>query len=155
LNGSTQSSFITCWDEVAGTGTPIIDMGGSGQSLQMRSYSGGIELINKSGDDPVSLDFISGHAKLASSVTAGDIVIRGFCRVTDNSDGAIITQEHTGATNQDLDFITTTTYLIHESMPHLGQWKRLLVGWGSFTTTNPPGLSVERKIFIAELMSGK
>jgi len=90
LAGSEQVDFIACVSGVAGTGTPIIDMGGSGRGLGMRNYAGGIEIQNLSGVEDISLDFTSGHAKIASTVTNGTIVIRGSCRVTDESTGTSI-----------------------------------------------------------------
>ena len=82
--------FLNCWSGVVGTGTPTIDMGGSGSSLGMRNYNGGIQLINKSGAENVSLDINSGHVKLSSSITNGDIVIRGIGKITDDSIGATV-----------------------------------------------------------------
>lgn len=90
LTGTEQVDFANCMSGVAGVGTPIIDMGGSGRGLGVRGYSGGIEIINLSGAENISLDFVSGHAILASTVTNGTIVIRGSCRVTDSSTGTTI-----------------------------------------------------------------
>ena len=45
--GGTQADFIRCYSGVAGGGatqTPVIDMGGSGTSLVIRDYQGGITL---------------------------------------------------------------------------------------------------------------
>lgn len=85
LGGGAQASIIDCYSNVAGSATPSIDMGGSGQSLILRGYSGGIEFTNKTGVDPISVDMESGHAKVASSCTAGVINIRGVCKITDAS----------------------------------------------------------------------
>lgn len=79
--------FINCHSHVAGTGTPIIDcIDMPNLDLQIRDYSGGIELQNISDSgSAVSIDLNSGHVILDSSVIAGDIVIRGVGIVTDNS----------------------------------------------------------------------
>lgn len=82
--------FINCVSAVPGSGTPVIDMGGSGRGLGVRAYAGGIKLINKTGSEPVSIDFISGQLKLASTVTDGEIVVRGA--------GWISEPYHTGTT---------------------------------------------------------
>lgn len=88
LGGSADSHFVDCKSGVPGTDTPIIDMGGSGNSLGIRGYHGGIKLINKSGADKVSIDMDSGHIILADTITNGDIVLRGTAHKTDNSVGA-------------------------------------------------------------------
>jgi hypothetical protein len=90
--------FLNCWSGVAGgLGHPVVDMGGSGRDFNLRQYNGGIGIINLTGsDDKASLDFVSGHAKIYSSVTAGEIVIRGSCKVTDESTGvADVNYDHT------------------------------------------------------------
>ncbi len=90
LAGSTGNTvnILDSRSSVAGTGTPTIDFGGSGHNLSVRGYSGGLTLTNKTGaSDSVSMDFVSGHAKLESSCTAGDVVIRGIVKITDNSAG--------------------------------------------------------------------
>ena len=69
---------------VPGGGIPIIDMGGDGIALGVRGYNGGLELINKSGAESVTLDYVAGQLKLAASVTSGDIVVRGNCRITED-----------------------------------------------------------------------
>ncbi len=88
LGGGGDCHFVDCVSGVPGTDTSTIDMGGSGQSLGVRGYNGGIRLINKSGVDNVSLDMSSGNVILDSTVTNGDIVIRGIATLTDNSVGA-------------------------------------------------------------------
>jgi hypothetical protein len=99
LGGSSAAYFLDCWSGVPGTGTPEIDMGGSGQALNIRNYNGGIELSNKSGTDNVSIDLNSGHVVLASDVTNGTILIRGVGKVTDNSVGATVIDETVNVTN--------------------------------------------------------
>ena len=85
LGGSNEAHFLDCWSGVAETSTPVIDMGGSGQELSLRNYYGGIKLINKSGNDNVSIDLSSGNVILASTVTAGTIVVRGIGKLVDES----------------------------------------------------------------------
>ena len=90
IGGGTLSSIVNCYSGFAGGGpddTAIVDMGGSGQPLVMRGYKGGIKLINKTGTDKVSIDMESGQLVVDSTVTTGDIVVRGICKVTDNSTG--------------------------------------------------------------------
>jgi hypothetical protein len=92
LNGDTMTlggnaTLLDCWSGVPGIATPTIDMGGSGHTLGIRGYSGGIKITNKSGSDSVSIDMISGQCVLDSTVSAGTIVIRGVCVLTNNSTG--------------------------------------------------------------------
>jgi len=90
----TSAHFLNCWSGVPGLGTPTIDMGGSGTALALRNYNGGIKLINKNGSEKVSIDLNSGQVILDSTVTNGDIVIRGIGKLTDNSVGANVISEN-------------------------------------------------------------
>jgi hypothetical protein len=63
-------------------------MGGTGQSLGMRNYNGGIKLTNKIGTDAVSIDMGSGQVVVDSTVTNTDnFFVRGVARLIDNSTG--------------------------------------------------------------------
>lgn len=91
LGGAADAHFLDCWSGVPGVATPVIDMGGTGQGLALRNYNGGIKIANKTGaSDKISIDLNSGHVILDSTVTAGEIVIRGVGHVTDNSVGATV-----------------------------------------------------------------
>lgn len=105
LGGSAVAHFLNCYSGVPGESTPIVDMGGSGQSLAFRNYNGGIKLINKTGVESVSLDLNSGQAILDNTVTNGVIVCRGVGKLIDiNGDhipsgtwnGVTIVNETTG-----------------------------------------------------------
>lgn len=87
LGGSSPAAFINCYDSLAGTGVPIVDMGGSGQELIVRNYNGAIQINNKTGADDASIDVDSGRVILDSTVTAGDIIVRGVGTLVDNSGG--------------------------------------------------------------------
>lgn len=90
LTGSEHVHLIDCRSGVPGTGTPVINMGGSGRGLGVRAYSGGIKLINKTGSENVSLDFSSGQAIVDSSVTVGDVLIRGSVFVANNAPPGVV-----------------------------------------------------------------
>lgn len=82
LDGNSQATFNDCISVVAGNATPTIDFEGSGQSLVMRNYAGGIELRNRSGDEPVSIDLTSGQIVLAADFLGGsDIRLAGSGRI--------------------------------------------------------------------------
>ena len=89
LSGVSDLHAINCHSGIIGTGTPTIDMTAGG-GLAMRHYTGGIKLINKSGPESVSLDINTGQVQLDSTVTNGEIVIRGNAFLTDNSNGATV-----------------------------------------------------------------
>ncbi len=100
-NGAT-ALFLHCYSGVAGDDTPTIDLGGSGQSLGLRNYNGGIKLINRTGTDGISLDINSGQVIIDSTCTAGDIHTRGVFKFTDNSGiGCSVYREGKGITLQD------------------------------------------------------
>ena len=63
-------------------------MGGSGNSLGLRDYNGGIKIINKTGPESASIDLASGQVKIdLATCTAGKIVIRGTGKVINADTG--------------------------------------------------------------------
>ena len=101
LGATSIANFLDCFSGTPGLGTPIIDMNGSGSSLAMRGYSGGIEVINKTGPESVTIDLNSGQVILANTVTQGVIAIRGVGALTDGSTGTTIVNTD-GLLNQPL-----------------------------------------------------
>lgn len=88
LGGAAQAMIMNCFSGIAGADlTPTLDMGGSGQSLAIRGYSGGIKIANRTGTDGVSIDVLSGQIIIDSTVTAGELTVRGHAKLTDNSTG--------------------------------------------------------------------
>jgi hypothetical protein len=98
LGGGVKADFITCRSGVPGQATPTIDLGGSGQSMTMRGYHGGIKLVNKTGTDQMSLDLDSGQVILGSTITAGEIVVRGVGKLIDENGDHIQSGPWNGAT---------------------------------------------------------
>jgi hypothetical protein len=92
LGGSGQTSIINCYSKVAGAATPYLDLT-SGSSVVMREWIGGIELRNKVGADPISIDMSSGQVIIDSSCTGGTVLVRGSGKVTDNSVGTIVVDD--------------------------------------------------------------
>jgi hypothetical protein len=92
LSQATTYTLQTCHSEIAGSGSPTIDFGAAvgNMSLNMRRYSGGVEVQNMgvTGTDTMSLE---GHGALTinANCTGGTIVLRGLFTVTDNSGGAV------------------------------------------------------------------
>lgn len=84
--------WIMCHSRVAGSGAPGVDVGTAigDTSLNMRRYSGGIELSNMgdTGTDKMSLEG-TGQLILGASCSGGSISIRGAFTVTDNASGVV------------------------------------------------------------------
>lgn len=113
LGGNAQASILDCWSNVAGGGGgqfARVDMGGSGNSLALRNYSGGLDLLNYSGGGAVSMDFASGRLIVEPTVTAGEVTVRGIADVTDNSTGTAAVLD--GTVNQSLSTIETNSNLV-------------------------------------------
>ena len=88
VDGTAQCNIINCWSGTAGvedTQLVTIDMGGSGNSLALRNYAGGLRIRNYTGGGAITLDFASGRVIIDATCTGGTIGIRGVCDVTDNS----------------------------------------------------------------------
>ena len=96
IDGTAQANIINCWSGTAGLEDHqlvTIDMGGSGNSLALRNYSGGLKLTNYSGEGAITLDFASGRLVVDPSCTGGTIGVRGICDVTDNSVGSVVVDQ--------------------------------------------------------------
>jgi hypothetical protein len=90
LGNNANALFLHCYSGVAGADTPIIDLGGSGQSLGLRNYNGGVTIRNKTGDDGCSLDVNAGQVIIEDTCIAGDIYCRGVFKLLDNSNGTTV-----------------------------------------------------------------
>lgn len=110
LGGGVSATILNCFSGIAGTNTPTINMGGSGQSLALRNYNGGIEITNKTGTDEVSVDLNSGQIIIDDSCTNGTILLRGTGKWTNRetySGGANVVNELAdGLLIQQLDHTT-------------------------------------------------
>ena len=98
LGGGAQASLLECHSGVAGGGpgqTADIDFNGAGNSLILRDYDGGVTLENYAGGGDVSLDINSGRVIVDSTVTAGDIYVRGVATVDDQSTGTATVYDQT------------------------------------------------------------
>ena len=81
--------FSKCYSQVSGIDSPVFDFAGVGNvSLNMRSYSGGIEVQNMSAGDVMSLEG-DGQLIINANCTGGTIVCRGNFTFTDNAGGAV------------------------------------------------------------------
>lgn len=121
LGGGITAEIYDSWSGIAGGGpgqVAEIDMGGSGQDLLMRNYSGGIDIVNGTGASSVSIDMNSGRVIVASSVTAGNYYIRGVADVYDLSTGTTVVTDQTSSvraaeavwSSLNTDYTTTGTF---------------------------------------------
>jgi hypothetical protein len=88
VDGTAQCNIINCWSGTAGVEDAqlvTIDMGGTGNSLALRNYAGGLRITNYAGGGAITLDFASGRVIIDATCTGGTIGVRGICDVTDNS----------------------------------------------------------------------
>ena len=120
VGGSAQANIINCWSGTAGVEDDqlvIIDMGGGGNSLALRNYSGGLRLTNYSGSGAITLDFASGRVVIDATCTGGTIGIRGVASVTDNSGEGCTVLDQTLDTG--LDIINTGVQDASLLIPHI------------------------------------
>ena len=92
----TQANILRCGDAVAGAtagDTAVIDMGGGGTDLIVSDYHGDLLLKNMSSSADVTIEMSSGQLILDSTITAGNITVRGVGKLVDNSVGATVAVE--------------------------------------------------------------
>lgn len=98
LDGGNDAHFLDCWTEINGS-VPVIDMGGTGQSLNLAGYRGSIRLTNLSDPNERAELTIVGNVELDSTMADGSVVLIGTGNYTDNS-GAGCTVDDTGFVSQ-------------------------------------------------------
>lgn len=95
LDASTAYTYVfnNCYSQVAGFARPTLDFNNAvvSHSVQLRDYIGGVNVINM-GQGDLSIDTSAGTIDLKSTVTGGDIVVRGT-GILYNSAGASVTVE--------------------------------------------------------------
>lgn len=87
LNGD--AIFLNCWSDIPGY-HPTIDFGNSPSSLALRNYDGRIFITNKNSPEAIIIDLSSGQVTLDTTVTSGNITIRGIGELINNSNGAVV-----------------------------------------------------------------
>jgi len=87
LAGNMDATLNDCYT-VEQDDPPVIDMGGTGQSLSMPNYSGLLTIKNLSdASSEVGIGVNHGGVVLDSTITAGNIIVAGVGTITDNSTG--------------------------------------------------------------------
>jgi hypothetical protein len=77
LGGGLPTYILDSWSASTEGSFPVIDMGGAGQVLTMRNFAGGVELINKTGPEPVGISLTGGQVIIDNTVVNGTITLRG------------------------------------------------------------------------------
>lgn len=90
--GVGKSSFVRCYSDTPGTGTPALNFVGAGRSCNFRAYSGGMQFENMvDASNVCTAEYIAGQAVIDGSCTAGTLVLRGIIDpVTDNGAGVTV-----------------------------------------------------------------
>jgi hypothetical protein len=85
LGGNRKSAIVDCYT-VDQDNPPIIDMGGTGNSLAMPNYSGIVTIRNlQDSEEEIGIGLDAGMVLLDSTITAGTIIVSGVGLLTDNS----------------------------------------------------------------------
>lgn len=105
LGGGVDALILDCWGGVTG-GT--INLGGSGQSLQMQNYNGDITLTNKTGAEGASIGMGSGGITIDDTVTNGVLTLTGvgawYNEATYSGGATIVNELLTAADAQAVSF---------------------------------------------------
>ena len=85
LGGGATAYFLDCWAGTNSDAPPVIDLGGSGQTLVMQNFNGYIKWQNKNGNEQANVSLNAGWIEIDSTVTNGSGTVIGVGTVTDNS----------------------------------------------------------------------
>jgi len=122
LGGNAVAHIHGCYSGIPGQSTPEINMGGSGNSLALRAYDGGVLLTNKTGTDSVSVDLNSGQVKLeAATVINGTIVCRGVGKVIDSVTGYLL-PAGTTTWNTGVTLVNETSVVYYNDISYTEKW---------------------------------
>ena len=89
LGGTNPAHFLDCWCGDPDDVWPTVDCGGAGQALALQNYNGRIKLINKTGTEQIQIALNAGHVWLDSTVTNGDIYIKGVGELDDDGSATV------------------------------------------------------------------
>lgn len=88
LGDGSNAYMINCWSDNFGPGTPIVDLGGSGQALAIQNFNGELTLQNKVGSEFVMITLNAGYIYIdLNTVTHGVIVASGVGRLLNLATG--------------------------------------------------------------------
>lgn len=102
---------------IAGNGTPVLNINGSNTDIDNRGYIGGMEYTNNTAANAVSIDMLSGHVNIDSTIVNGTWIIRGQGKLTDDSTGtANINSDHFVQANVLQDGIERSSFIGKEGI---------------------------------------
>jgi hypothetical protein len=156
--------FINCTSGVAGSGTPVFDLGAgvteNAAALNFRNYSGGIEIKQMGVGNASDNMSVEGNGQLIvnANCTGGSISLRGNWKVTDNSGGAVtITRDDnssTIATNLDATVSTRAKLPTQNAAFNNIQFLFVAASDGVTPVTGATGMSVQVSKDGASFVSG-
>jgi hypothetical protein len=95
LGGGAAAYFMDCWAGSLLGAPPVIDLGGTGQTLVMQNFNGYIKWRNLTGlADQANVSLNAGWVVLESTMTGGYVNIIGVGTVEDYSNGTVVNLEH-------------------------------------------------------------
>lgn len=121
MDNNSEAYLGNCFSAVAGNGTPAIDFHIASNNISMRNYSGGINIINMSSNDNLSLE---GNGQLIVDATCSNasITVRGNFTITDNGSGTVITKD-AAFSRQEADlWIWSNADTTHVDSSDVGVW---------------------------------
>ena len=102
ITASAASDYFThdCYSGVAGSGTPVFDYGAAvgNTNLNLRRYSGGIQIDNKDGTGTDLMSLEGNGQLIVSASSSGAISMRGNFKVTNTGGATITTDDNTSNT---------------------------------------------------------
>ena len=90
MDNNSEAFFGNCYSKVTGNGTPTIDFHVASNNVALRNYSGGINIVNMSSNDKLSIEG-NGQIIVDASCSNAPIVTRGNFTITDNGSGTVWT----------------------------------------------------------------
>jgi hypothetical protein len=123
LGGNQGAAILNCYSHSDYDTT--VDMGGSGNDLMVRHFSGRLILENLSGANDISVDLVSGEVDLLPTISNGTIDIRGVGTLVDNSTGTAVVDD---------------SQLLNRELVSYSVWEEILTG----ATHNTPSSAGRR-----------
>ena len=93
--GGSDVLVAGCKSTIPGLTRPSISLNGAGTTqLSVRAYSGGLDIRDcNTATDNCTVELVAGSVSLATSCSAGNIVVRGVGYLQNNTTGTIVTNE--------------------------------------------------------------
>lgn len=120
LAAGASASIIDGYSLIPGLGRPTIDVGGSGCSVSIRGWKGGLIIAGAdNAADEVTVSLAMGRLQLASSNTNGTISVRGTCDFDDQTAGSTV--ETSGLVDEIIkNSVIEATFTLQDVMQLLG-----------------------------------